>query len=127
MILVIGGAYQGKSAFVRERFSTGDIINGESCTHEDVFSAAAVVHFERLVRRIIPEASAADFARELCRRNPDVIVIADEIGGGIVPVEKQERLWREETGRALCVLAEFAETVIRVNCGIPVAIKGELL
>lgn len=127
MTLIIGGAYQGKTAFVKEHFSLGEIADGEVCSLDGAFAARAITHFERLVRRIIPDNSAVEFAEELCRRNPDVIVIADEIGSGIIPFEKEERLWREETGRALCVLAKFSHTVIRVTCGIPVVIKGEPL
>lgn len=127
MILVIGGAYQGKTAFVKERFSLSEIIDGEVCSLDEVFTAQAITHFERLVKRIFQDSSAVDFAEELYKRNPDVIIIADEIGGGIIPFGKEERLWREETGRALCVLAKFSETVIRVTCGIPVVIKGEPL
>lgn len=52
-----------------------------------------------------------------------VIVISDEIGCGIVPMEKEERLWREENGRILCLIAAKAEKVERIICGIPERIK----
>lgn len=52
-----------------------------------------------------------------------VIVISDEIGCGIVPMEKEERLWREENGRILCRIAAKAEKVERIICGIPERIK----
>lgn len=53
-------------------------------------------------------------------------VIATEIGGGIVPIDPVEREVRERAGRLNCLLAERADTVVRVFCGIPKAIKGEL-
>ena len=34
------------------------------------------------------------------KSNPDAIVICDELGNGIVPIKKQERIWREQTGAA---------------------------
>ena len=56
--------------------------------------------------------------------NPDIVIIINEIGAGIIPLEKSERIWREETGRAGCILAENSAEVVRVICGIPVKIKG---
>ena len=54
---------------------------------------------------------------------PDIILICDEVGGGIVPIEKTERDYRECVGRVLCELAKDADTVERVNCGIGRMIK----
>ncbi len=129
MILVIGGAFQGKTDFVIEKLNIPPekILDGESCAVEDVFSAAALRHFERLVERILPNKDPGDFAREICRKNPGITIIATEIGSGIIPADKHDREWREAAGRALCVLAEFSDTVVRVSCGIPTVIKGAVL
>lgn len=54
------------------------------------------------------------------------VVIASEIGGGVVPVDPQQRAGREAAGRLGCLLAARADTVIRVFCGIPTVIKGEI-
>ena len=67
------------------------------------------------------------FTAALYRENPACIVLLDEIGSGIIPMDKSERIWRETAGRAGCILAENAKTVIRLVCGIPTALKGELL
>jgi adenosyl cobinamide kinase/adenosyl cobinamide phosphate guanylyltransferase len=40
-----------------------------------------------------------------------------------VPVDRNDRAWREAAGRALCVLAQKSESVTRVICGIGVRIK----
>ncbi|MBR6242734.1 MAG: bifunctional adenosylcobinamide kinase/adenosylcobinamide-phosphate guanylyltransferase, partial [Ruminococcus sp.] len=65
------------------------------------------------------------FTQELCRNSPEMIIVIDEIGCGIVPVEKSERVWRENVGRCGCIIAENSELVIRVVCGIPTVIKGD--
>jgi len=31
----------------------------------------------------------------------------DEIGNGIIPIEKSERIWREEAGKVGCYVTEF--------------------
>ena len=56
-------------------------------------------------------------------RHPDCIIISDEIGNGIVPLDGFEREYRERTGRMLVELADRAEEVIRVICGIGQRIK----
>ena len=62
-------------------------------------------------------------AEELARYD---VVIATEVGGGVVPVSPEERTAREAAGRLNCLLARQAETVARVFCGIPMVLKGEL-
>ncbi len=53
------------------------------------------------------------------------VVTASETGCGIVPIQREERDKREAAGRLACLLAEEADTVIRVCCGIPQLLKGE--
>lgn len=47
----------------------------------------------------------------------------DEIGSGIVPMNQEERIWREAVGRAGCKIAESAVEVYRVMSGIGIRIK----
>ena len=71
-------------------------------------------------------ASAEDLpalAENLARRD---VVIATEVGGGVVPMDPAERAAREAAGRLTCLLAQRAETVVRVFCGIPTVLKGKL-
>ena len=55
------------------------------------------------------------------------VLIATEVGGGVVPMDPAQRMAREAAGRLACLLAQRAETVIRVCGGRPQALKGELL
>ncbi|MDD6197101.1 MAG: bifunctional adenosylcobinamide kinase/adenosylcobinamide-phosphate guanylyltransferase [[Clostridium] aminophilum] len=55
--------------------------------------------------------------------NPAIRVItADEIGCGVVPLSRREREYRDTYGRICQKIAERADTVIRVVCGIPTVI-----
>ncbi|MCM1126163.1 MAG: bifunctional adenosylcobinamide kinase/adenosylcobinamide-phosphate guanylyltransferase [Lachnospiraceae bacterium] len=86
--------------------------------------AVIVNHFHNWVRERIqnggcPEQEIQTFL-ESC---PDAVIISDEIGNGIVPMEAQEREYRERTGRILVKLAGMAEEVVRVLCGIGQRIK----
>ena len=54
------------------------------------------------------------------------LVIATEVGGGVVPVAPAERAAREAAGRLACLLAARADCVVQMFCGIPTVLKGEL-
>lgn len=126
MKMITGGAYQGKSDFVKEHFGC-DILDGESCDFKKVFTAECVCNYHLLVKRLIENGhDAIAFTERLCIENPDLIVIINEIGCGIIPLEKSERIWREQTGRAGTVIAKNSDTVVRIICGIPTVIKGEI-
>lgn len=62
-------------------------------------------------------------AEELARYD---VVIATEVGSGVVPVDAEERAAREAAGRLNCLLAQQADAVARVFCGIPMVLKGRL-
>lgn len=54
------------------------------------------------------------------------VVIATEIGGGIVPIDAGQRAAREAAGRLACLLTARADIVVEMFCGIPTALKGGL-
>lgn len=129
MILITGGAYQGKADYAAKTFGIAerDIADGKSCGRDAAMTAPCIKNYHELVKRLAAsEEDCTGFTLELCRRNPDAVILIDEIGCGIIPLEKAERKWRESVGRCGCILAEYADTVIRLVCGIPSAIKGEL-
>lgn len=108
MKLYIGGAYQGQEEIARRENPDAEIFIG---FHETIRAA--------LARREDPIA----LARRMIEEHPDAVIVADEIGCGIVPMLREERAWREAVGRAMGVLAQAAENVTRVSCGIGVRIK----
>ena len=54
------------------------------------------------------------------------ILIATDVGGGVVPMDANERADREAAGRLACLLAARADCVVQMFCGIPTVLKGEL-
>lgn len=128
MIMITGGAFSGKKDYAKKRFGFSDeeILNGENCSLEAVFSAKCIADFQLIVKRLLEEnADVQTFTERLCKENPNAVVIINEIGAGIIPLEKSDRIWREETGRAGCLIARNSSEVIRLACGIPTTIKGE--
>ena len=59
----------------------------------------------------------------LRKRDRELILICDEVGCGLVPVDAFEREYRETVGRICTALANRADRVDRVVCGIGTQIK----
>jgi adenosylcobinamide kinase/adenosylcobinamide-phosphate guanylyltransferase len=55
----------------------------------------------------------------------DIVVVTNEIGQGIVPIDAESRLFRDHAGWLNQDLAALAHTVVWMVAGIPVVIKGE--
>lgn len=126
MRLILGGAHQNKLAYVLavENITLQQVVRGEKCALEDVKNSKILYGFHLLVRRILQQGGdPAAFLEELLRDNPEIIIITDETGCGIVPIDAFEREWREVTGRLCCILAQRASRVERVFCGIATVIK----
>ena len=68
-------------------------------------------------------ADLAALAQELAAYD---VVTATEVGGGVVPMEAAQRAARENAGRLACLLAERADCVVQMFCGLPTVLKGEL-
>ena len=122
MRLVIGGAHQGKLDWVLQQ--TGFTRNDVAGTLEDAVHKPILHALHREVRTLLQQGrNPGQAVEELLRRNPGIIILCDEIGCGVVPIDAFERTWREETGRICCLLAARAERVDRVFCGIASCIK----
>lgn len=126
MKLIIGGAYQGKTDYAIEKYSinSADIIDGAALFDADKTGIRCVKNYQLYVKKLCESgADPIEETRKLIAANPDIVIIMNEIGNGIIPLEKSERIWREETGKSGCFLAEKAETVERIACGICTRIK----
>ena len=123
MIFIIGGEFSGKSEYVKSNFKA-DITDGAKVSFDELQNAAAVKNFHLLVKKQIENGfdiqSETDW---LLNVNPNIIIISNEVGCGVVPLEKADRKYREAVGRLNCYLAKRAERVIRVVCGIGQIIK----
>lgn len=128
MILITGGAAQGKQKFAMEYLGLTKIVDGSDCDFSEIKNIECITNYHTIVKRLINEnINAVEFTKKFCMENQNAAVIICEVGSGIVPIDKNEREWREIVGRCGCIIAERSDTVIRMICGIPTVIKGELL
>lgn len=136
MILITGGAWQGKLSFANALLTeqsrlpdqplhgTCKVAEGVRDDYEAAFCSRIIQGLHEYIRRLLKEEkSVEDFLAELMIQNKDAIVITNELGCGIVPMDPEERHWREVSGRAAVQLAKRAEAVYRVTCGIGMKIK----
>lgn len=111
MILIIGGFAQGKTTVAQQTFPETELWDD----------------FHLYVKQQLNEGKLPSEITEnvmtKISQNKDLVIICNELGCGIVPMEKTDRQWREVTGRILCIIAEKAEKVFRVTCGIMEKIK----
>ena len=108
MTFVTGPLFAGKKTWVKAFYGWSD---GE------------------LARRAVwdvQELAGEDAEKLACRLAAHEVVIATEVGGGVVPADARLRAQREAAGRLACLLAAQADCVVRVCCGIPTVLKGEL-
>ncbi len=116
MVLILGAVGAGKREFARslgyrdEEMST------------DVYSDAPIVtDLEETVRKAPDQAESL-----LVPLTKKELVLCCEVGSGVIPLQKEDRIFRETTGRICVKLAKEADSVVRLVAGIPMAIKGEL-
>ena len=115
MIVVIGGIASGKKTWVR---SLG---YGEEEFSDSPDDPCPVIY--NIQDSIFLGATDEDLLEQFAGKE---VVICPEVGCGVVPASSEDREWRERVGRLTNKLANKADCVVRVVCGIPMALKGEL-
>lgn len=130
MELYIGGFAQGKMEYCRELYPHAKVYD-ENTFFELVTDASEDVviwnHFHLCVKQLLQDGKDTDAIAKLIsiveKQHPKLLVISDEVGNGIVPMQTDERLYRETTGRLLIEIAKQAQKVVRITCKIAQQIK----
>lgn len=122
MILIIGGAYQGKTEYAKKTYGLQDA-DIFTCENTDIDpNARAIRHLERFALACVragKEPAEVLNAIDLS----DKILICEDISCGVVPMDAVEREWREAVGRMNAMLAAKAARVTRLFCGLPLELK----
>lgn len=119
MVFILGGVSQGKYEFAK------NIAKEDRRIH---------AHYEKIVKKQLqneslnPISPIEEIERqiEIWKQSDewkDMVIISEDMGSGIVPIDKFEREYREINGRVNCILAKEADEVYRVVCGIGMRIK----
>ncbi len=112
MILVVGGIASGKRTYVRSLgYADADIDEATLAHGRVLYGLETLLRHGTLDTRQMDALRAKD------------VVCCCEVGMGVVPIDGEERVWRELVGRTCTELANDAQRVVRMVCGIPVPVK----
>ena len=126
MKLILGGYANGRTAYAMQNYQL---------TESDCFDAAAEPPAPGDRQRPLPPSGAKvnlwlEQGKKPCteilpwlERWQNAVLITQEVGCGLVPVTPQQRQLREAVGHFNRLLAECAETVERVCCGLGMQLK----
>ena len=125
MEMIIGGAFQGKCAYARKTHPEVAWKNGADLEKEDLMTVDGVLDFQEYIKKELKaDRNVAGLAEELSEKNPDIILVSQEVGYGVVPMDAFDRKYREAVGRVCTGLAAKCSKVTRVVCGIGTVIKN---
>lgn len=105
MIFITGGKSQGKTEFAK------------------TFGLNVIDDLEKIIKKWLLNGDDLTQKIEDLLKEENCVIVCCEIGCGIVPMDKFDRIYRETTGRSACQIAKVATQVYRMNCGIAQRIK----
>lgn len=136
MILVTGSEASGKKTYVKSLGFTE-----EDMSYDPYSDAPVILNVERAVFEALrnsDETGGSPDEKVECTEKTKIkeaallfeqlkdkkVVTVNEVGSGVIPAGRAERVGRETSGRLSVLLAKEAEQVVRMVCGIPVVIKA---
>lgn len=120
MILIIGGAHQGKLDYAKESFGVGDEAVYFCQGAEIDFSKRCIYQIETFA---FHHPDPVEYFRAHRQEWENSVLILRDIFCGVVPMGAENRLWRQKTGRLAQYLAQEAQQVSRVFCGLEQKLK----
>lgn len=136
MYVILGGAYNGKRAYVENLIAQLPQKKTVFCNgvlpseREGIQNKRFIIsNFEEIIlpQLHVPEEQLAHQIFDQLGRiseQAEVFCICTDMSRGVVPLEKEARQLRDTCGRLYQRLCQEAKTVIRVWYGIPQYIKG---
>jgi len=133
MILIIGGAYQGKLDHAKEKYNIKDddvfdckVASGDGTQEisEIDFSKKCVYGIEEFTYSCVQKGiEPQDYFEAHEEEWRDSILICEDIFCGVVPLGADMREWRQATGRLCKYLSHKSERVSRIFCGVEQELK----
>ena len=108
MVLIIGGAYQGKRQYALQHYAGQELIDGFH-----------LLVLEQIRQNIDPVEHAKQHITDYANK----VILCDDISCGVVPTDPLLRQWRESLGHTLAVLVQNSSEVVRVFCTLGTRLK----
>lgn len=121
LYFITGGACSGKS--VAAKNIERELLKSEVCP-----SVTVADDYSKKIRELLCEGRDAAALTEMMLSGYQgddklLIIVCDELGCGLVPIDEFERRYREINGRIACTLAQKADRVYRMISGLAQRIK----
>ena len=130
MILVFGGAYQGKLEYALDKFDIAAEDEYRCCRDGEMDLSKTVIYgLEEFVywctENGVEAKTVLESRFDTTEADPYLgkIFIACDVSQGLVPMDATDRAFREMMGRTLLHLSKEADEVHRVFCGIGQKLK----
>lgn len=125
MKFIFGGRSQGKLNYAKQLYGENLTVSDlNECYLEEALSADIITNVQDEVKSILHAGeNPVDYFRRNMESLNDKILIGNEIGCGIVPIDAFEREWRDQTGWVYQLLTKNAERVDRVWAGLGQTLK----
>ena len=120
MILIIGGAYQGKLDFAKETLGITDADVHTCSAGEIAFTKRCIYKIEEFT---YGHPDPIGYFQAHQKEWQDSILICEDIFCGVVPMGAENRAWRQNTGRLVQYLSREADRVSRIFCGLEQRLK----
>lgn len=119
MRLIIGGNSNGKLERLKQLgYADEDISDNINCKPKVLYK------LNYLVKSVIEQREfSVKYVMDLIENTDIEVIVCDEVGCGVVPIDRVERDYREAIGRVCCEIAKRAIIVERVYCGISTIVK----
>jgi len=124
MLFVFGGAYQGAEDYALEITGEERILTLDESMHEIDFSARVIAGLDKFVLGCVRRGeSAGEYFAAHAEEWQHCALVGVDFSCGVVPMDAELRLWREENGRLNNYLSGKADRVVRMFCGIAQVLK----
>lgn len=133
MHVIIGGAYNGKKSYVSELLTDvpATWYDGQLLPENERITEVAVVYaIEKIVCPLLDKQEEVDLAQAIFQQimaldesYKTLYLVLEDMGRGIVPIDKQQRKLRDVLGRLYQLVFAYAQSITRVWYGIPQQLK----
>ena len=103
MYLIVGGKFQGKFEFAKKQYGVKE-------NDENLF-----LNLEKFVWEYMENAKS--HIEEFCKKHKNAVIICDEVGCGLISMDKKTREYCNYVGEISMFLAEKADEVYYVTMG----------
>lgn len=127
MHFIFGGRSQGKLKYAKKIYGDNLKVKDLSCNDiNDAFLADIIINIQDGVKSLLQLGeNPSEYFKNNIEKFSGKVLIGNEIGCGVVPIDDFERQWRDETGWLYQFLASKATRVDRVWAGLGQTLKSE--